>query len=580
MSKKESGSYYTPKVLADFLSNHIVQKYIKGTEISILEPSCGDGEFVSSFFKSLDLNAVENVSIDLFDINKKELDKARILIPLSKKINKGVYHGDYLKYYLENNQKYSLIIGNPPYIKRSNLKKLQVKSCDEVHEIFKNSNEIIISDGKINNIWIAFVEAAIMSLNKNGILCFVVPSEILQVKYAKELRALIIDEFDRVEVFAFNELIFDGIQQDVIALIGVKGIENQKEHGFSFYQVDELTDLKEPKFTEKHSNIHRTTLDKWTNYILTDEELNFVDKLKNEFKQIKFYSEKAQVGIVSAANDYFILNDKELQENKLSRFRSIIKPVLPKGAFIPNVANFTDFDYNFLKTKNIKVNFLLFPNLPKSKLNQKVIDYLDKGEEKKEDGTGELHKRYKMTKRDNWYHVPSTWLSQGLFVKRSHKYPKIFVNEANSLATDSFYRIIMKEEFNIKNLVFSFYNSLTFVLSELEGRFYGGGVLELTPNEFKELSIPYSVNITDEQFNTLDHMLRNNDDIENILSYTNSILIPDLNTIRLEKIRIKLVNRRLKKSELTNEIINMGKPDSADLQSVPVLFAENYMLTK
>ncbi len=550
-NKKNTGSYYTPKILSDFLSNHIVQNYLNETNISVLEPSCGDGEFVSSFFNYLDLNTIEKVSIDLFDINKVELNKAKDLIPQSNKINKVINHQDYLKYYLSNDDKYSLIIGKPPYIKRNTLQKTQIKSCDEVHERFKKSSEIITSNGKINNIWIAFVEAAIMSLNQNGILCFVIPSEILQVKYAKELRALIIDEFDRVEVFAFNELIFDGIQQDVVALIGIKGIEHITQRGISFYQVEKLDDLREPKFTEKHNNIHRTTLDKWTNYILTDEELNFVDEIKNEYQQIKFYTERAQVGIVSAANDYFILNDEELKANNLNKLKSIIKPILPKGSLVPNVANFTNSDFALLKAKNVKVNFLLFPNLPKLKLNQKIIDYLIKGEEKK-DGKG-LHERYKMIKRDNWYHVPTTWVSQGLFVKRSHKYPKIFVNDANSLATDSFYRINMKENYNIKNLVFSFYNSLTFVLAELEGRFYGGGVLELTPNEFKELSIPYCKNITDKQFNRLDQMLRNDIDIEDILSFTNSILIPHLDTTRLEKIRTKLVNRRMKKSILEQD---------------------------
>ncbi|MBG6129527.1 adenine-specific DNA-methyltransferase [Aquimarina sp. EL_43] len=549
LNKKETGSYYTPTTLSRFLARHIVQKYLRVNDISILEPSCGDGQFISSLFDSLDLNTTDSISIDLFDIDKKELNNAKALIPSSNKIKKGIYHQDYLKYHLDNNKKYSLIIGNPPYIKRKNLQKLQLKSCDEVHETFKDSNKLITSNGKINNIWIAFVEAAIMSLKQNGILCFVIPSEVLQVKYAKELRALIIDEFDRVEVFAFNELIFEGIQQDVIVLIGVKGIENINEHGFSFYQVDELEDLNEPRFTEKHNNIHRTTLDKWTNYILTDEELDFIDEKRSEYSSISGYCDKAQVGIVSAANDYFILTDKELKQNELTRFRSVIKPILPKGALVPNVANFTNLDFNLLKANDVKVNFLLFPNLPKTELNQKIINYLNKGEEKKEDNSGELHKRYKMTLRDNWYHVPSTWVSEGLFVKRCHKYPKIFVNEANSLATDSFYRIITKNQYNIRNLVFSFYNSLTFVLAELEGRFYGGGVLELTPNEFKELSIPYNDNITDEEFNTLDEMLRNDIDIENILAFTNSILIPDLDTIKLERIRIKLVNRRLKESE-------------------------------
>lgn len=43
----------------------------------------------------------------------------------------------------------------------------------------------------------------------------------------------------------------------------------------------------------------------------------------------------------------------------------------------------------------------------------------------------------------------------------------------------------------LEGLCFSFYNSLTLLFSEIDGRFYGGGVLELTPNEFKGLPLVY-----------------------------------------------------------------------------------------
>jgi adenine-specific DNA-methyltransferase len=50
----------------------------------------------------------------------------------------------------------------------------------------------------------------------------------------------------------------------------------------------------------------------------------------------------------------------------------------------------------------------------------------------------------------------------------------------------------MKDGFEINDLIYSFYNSLTLCFTELNGRFYGGGVLELTPNEFKNLPIPFT----------------------------------------------------------------------------------------
>jgi len=69
-------------------------------------------------------------------------------------------------------------------------------------------------------------------------------------------------------------------------------------------------------------------------------------------------------------------------------------------------------------------------------------------------------------------------------------YPKLLVNKANVHVTDSAYRIRMKEGLEIEDLAISFYNSLTLLCSELDGRYYGGGVLEITPNEFKGLPIP------------------------------------------------------------------------------------------
>lgn len=544
IQNKHTGSYYTPKILADFLCSHVFNNYLTKSSLKILEPSCGDGVFVESFCNALLKNNITKYEISLFDINQTELEKAKQHIPELESIKYVALSKDYLRYFLDNKKKYSLIIGNPPYINKVNMEKCQISTCEEVHELISRKRSGMKCSTKINNIWTAFVEASILSLEDHGVICFVIPSEILQVKYTSELRKLISSEFDKVEIFSFRELVFQGIQQDVIALIGVKRVEDISKQGFSFYQVDKVKDLSEPHFTKKHSNIHRISLDKWTNYLISDESLNYIDQLRKITKPVKYYCKNAEVGIVTAANDFFILSDEDISKNNLNRINKIIKPILSKGNMASNFSSFTQNDYEELKAKGKKVNFLQFPNFPKCKMGKIANKYLELGEEKK------LHERYKMLKRDHWYHVPSSWVSEGLFVKRSHQYPKIFINEANILATDSFYRVNTKDQYNIKSLVFSFYNSLTFILAELEGRFYGGGVLELTPNEFKNLELPYSANITEKQFKTLDDMLRDKEDIENILHYTNPILLNDVDTIRLEVIRKDLVARRMKVTHL------------------------------
>lgn len=69
-------------------------------------------------------------------------------------------------------------------------------------------------------------------------------------------------------------------------------------------------------------------------------------------------------------------------------------------------------------------------------------------------------------------------------------------------------------------------------LCEYRGRFYGGGVGELVPSEFKSLCIPY-----------------NNINIEEIFDYVDSIVLEDLSITdikAIKKIREKYLLRRLK----------------------------------
>ena len=63
------------------------------------------------------------------------------------------------------------------------------------------------------------------------------------------------------------------------------------------------------------------------------------------------------------------------------------------------------------------------------------------------------------------------------------------------------------EQFLRDTLVYCFLNSLTALGAELEGRHYGGGVLELVPSEIERLLVPVPPNIRPE-LRTLDALVR------------------------------------------------------------------------
>ena len=74
-------------------------------------------------------------------------------------------------------------------------------------------------------------------------------------------------------------------------------------------------------------------------------------------------------------------------------------------------------------------------------------------------------------------------------LKRSHDTPRLILNQLRAYTTDTAYRISVKEG-TAEQLVYGFINALTALSAELEGRHYGGGVLELVPSEIEKLLVP------------------------------------------------------------------------------------------
>lgn len=533
--QKLNGSYYTPKYIADFISNHLTQNIQLKNEIDILEPSCGDGVFVKSLFECASLSDVATVNLYLVEKDVQELKKAEALVQeySSKNFNIFQENTDYLEFHFRNKKKFDLIIGNPPYIKRNYLSKTQIELCKKIQSLIGMKND------SISNIWLSFVIGAIHSLKDNGAFCFVLPGEVLQVKYASKLRAYLRKQFKKIEIFTFNELIFDNIEQDVIILFGYK---SAIESGIDYYSIPRLEEVAATVDTSKpinHKSINKH--DKWTGYVLEGEQLEKVISLGSDLKKMNYYCDSG-AGIVTAANNFFIVSKTKMDQYNLG---DISLPIIPKSNSVPNCVQYTAKDYEELQAKDAPCKLVLFDKNNADEYDCDKKKYLEIGISKK------IDKRFKCTKRKPWYKVTSIWTSEGIFFKRSHLYPKIIYNQPNVLVTDSGYRITMKNDYNIESLIFSFYNSLTLAFCELTGRFYGGGVLELTPNEFKELPIPY-LKIGKRNFKKLDNMLRQKKDIYEVLQFTDKIILEegfgmDRDTVEmLKSVYLKLSMNRLK----------------------------------
>jgi adenine-specific DNA methylase len=221
-----------------------------------------------------------------------------------------------------------------------------------------------------------------------------------------------------------------------------------------------------------------------------------------------------EVGITTGANGFFTVPKSIIDKYNLSCYAM---PLVGRSVQV-NSLIFTKQDWLDNQTNNAKANLLVFPKINKLKSNKKALEYLKQGESQN------IHKGYKCRIREEWQIVPSIKVSDALFIRRNNLHPKLVGNEAGAFTTDTMHRVFAKNGTNINALVSSYYNSLSFAFSEIAGRSYGGGVLELMPNEVEEILLPYKSK-HEKILGKLDVMLRKKQDIESVLDYSDSIIL-------------------------------------------------------
>ncbi len=532
--QKKNGSYYTPSFLAEFIVRHVLSGFNTKDELTILEPSVGDGGFIRACKTQL-TNQSNKVSFTCIEKLKPEIDKA---IELSKAFGKKnvQFHfecGDFLKWQDTNSERYSLSIGNPPYIKKNLLNGVQIETCKNIHE------SVDIHATTVKNIWSSFLIKCTELLKPDGVLAFVLPAELLQAKFAKPICDFLKARFERIELFTFNDLLFDSIGQDTIILIGFK---KSVSKGIYYTTIKDKSELENDSFVlSKNDSLVKSDI-KWIHHILTGEEIELLCKLKSTLKPVSHFC-TSKPGIVTGANKFFIIDD---DTEKKYRLGSLSKPIIQKGFFVNGSVVFDVHDLKALQESGLPAKFLKFKDKGQRSYSKSIQGYLRLGVKE------EVHKRYKSLQRERWFVVPNVSdPPEGFFFKRCHQYPKLLKNNAGVYVTDSAYEITMKDDHTIENLIYSFYNSLSLCFAEMEGRYYGGGVLELTPKEFKKIPVPYK-EITDSKFKTYTSSFEDKSTIIDVLEKNDSQVLAGLSltnddVYKIQSIRQKLIDKRLRK---------------------------------
>lgn len=514
--EKLNGRYFTPKKIADFITNYVLDQ--NKEKLELLEPSVGGGIFLESIKKNYPEKEVNVLSIEIDEevADKTSNDINYFLYPnwekykndkMSKKEIEIIVNDDFYVAYKNglHEQTFDGILGNPPYIRYQYLNELQKSEQNLILE--QNG----ITPNKLINAWAAFVVASISCMKENSKIGLVLPSDLLQVKYAKELRPFLTKKLNKCLILTFNKLVFEDIEQDVVILLGEK-VSNSFSHQMKIIQLEDGDELEECDLNNIEFSEIDIVSDKWTKYFLSKEQVKLVDEIRKD-KRFIVFSEiaKAEIGITTGNNGYFCLTRNIVDEYDLEDY---CKPLLAKSSGIKGL-QFTKEDWEDNVEDNARAYLLDLSSFDEKEFSEGLKKYIKYGEKKGFDST------YKTRIRNRWYDVPSIWSPDIFYSRRIHYIPKIAgkIGSLEAVNTDTLNRISLKKQFDFKKLIIASYTSVALLFTELEGRNYGGGVLEVLPSELSKVMLPNIFDndlLTSEEiaclFDKIDQFVRKNKD--------------------------------------------------------------------
>ena len=505
--QKLRGAYYTPQQLATDMVRLFETDDIK----SVLEPSCGDGVFLDALSEARLLGKIH--SIEAVEIEEDEAKKVRGRYDNAPQVR--VFNEDFFDFYKEQLGKktYDLVLGNPPYIRYQYLQEKQ-RECQA--QILKSHG---MKSNKLINAWVAFIVACVQLLSEKGKIAFVIPAEILQVAYAEDLRLYLANNLAKITLITFEQLVFPDIEQEVVVFIGEKG---EEEKGIRIIEMNNLSGFAQLDLSQNGFQKLQHVKEKWTKYFVNAEEMALIQELRADKRFAKF-SEYGiiNVGTTTGNNGYFSITEETAEKYQLS---DITLPLIGRSSHAHGIY-FTAQDWEKNKIAGKRARLISFPEIPYDEYPAKHKEYISLGE-----ANGE-HEGYKCSIRERWYIVPSVWVPDAFFLRRNNFYPKFVLNKCDAVSTDTMHRMKFNDGVDPENVLLAYYNSISFAFTEICGRSYGGGVLEILPGEMGNILLPKVERIDSELRNKLlehiDAIVRNDEDIELALDVVDKELLVD-----------------------------------------------------
>jgi len=524
---KLRGGYYTPDPLARF-----VAEWVAAAGARLLEPSCGDGAILKHLAQHGDATGVE-----LFP---EEAHKARAAADAKIVIS------DFFKWLTPaRHGAFDGVAGNPPFIRFG--------SWEEQYraQAFELMREQGLKPTRLTNAWLPFVVASLVAVRAGGRVGLVLPAELLQVSYAAELRAYLIDSCSDITVVSFSELVFPGILQEVVLLLAVKGDGPATIRTVEVKNGSHLQDVTVDGAATR-APLHES--EKWTKYFLAPEQIDVLRAVRADprLAPLRTYA-TVNVGVVTGRNSFFCLTADRADALGIADYTINL---LSRSAQLTGT-RYTQADLDMQAGQGARTRLLAVPANLDLTTEPALARYVKLGEDEG------VHLGYKCSIRPSWWSVPSISVPNGFMLRQVSTVLRLTSNKAAATSTDTVHRVFTKPGVNMDQLAVAAFNSITLAMSEIMGRSYGGGLLEIEPSEAVSLPVPDPRLVSSDLIETVDDLLSRGRTDEALRLVDEEVLIRGAGFERDEIARVRLAGTRLRNRRLGRGRKTIVEPELA-----------------
>lgn len=456
------GQFSTPYPLALDIMQYM--RRILGTDdVSFIEPSIGMGVFYSAF---TDAFAGGGRALG-FEIDPHYFKPASEFWQGTKL---EMRCSDFLAQ--KPDEQFDMLVANPPYVRHHH-----IDNETKVRLQNKIQRQTGITISGLAGLYCYFMMLSSVWLKEGGLSCWLVPSEFMDVNYGEAVKRYLLQNVQLLHIHRFKA---DDLQfADALVSSCIVVFRNSKPQANQEVEFSLGGSINKP---EKVRNIGVSQLkskDKWTNLFTDETQVNEPQATLGDFFTVKR-------GIATGDNDFFILDKETIAQYEIPQ--QFLRPILPSPRYIKGDRINSDNGLPAVERQQ----FLFCCNLPENVLKDrypKVWEYICKGYERG------VQKGYICSRRSPWYSCEEREPAAIVvpYMGRSETSNRLFrfiLNDSKAITTNVYLLLYPKPQFarclKDEAVLIEVWHELNTIPTETlsrNGRFYGGGLRKMEPNE-------------------------------------------------------------------------------------------------